>query len=144
MSVSLEQLTQILAKVGISSSHKEEILTAVEGLITPPTTNDESTYEALCTSDDEQLYKQEIKEDNEELRHDLRSENYAYESIIERWFQAGTRLDPFNFSFYFVNLQFQPSISHVYVYFRLSFAKFTMNIFLLLLRSWLHWIFDYT
>jgi hypothetical protein len=107
MSVSLEQLTQILAKVGISSSHKEEILTAVEGLITPPTTNDESTYKELCTSDDEQLCEQEIEEDNEELRHDLRSENYAYESIIERWFQAGTRLDPFNFSFYFVNLQFQ-------------------------------------
>jgi hypothetical protein len=67
MSVSLEQLTQILAKVGISSSHKEEILTTAEGLITPPTTNDESTYEAKCTSNDEQLYKQEIKEDNEEL-----------------------------------------------------------------------------
>jgi hypothetical protein len=44
MSVSLEQLTQILAKVGISSSLEEEILTAVENLITPPTTNDETTY----------------------------------------------------------------------------------------------------
>jgi hypothetical protein len=116
MSVSLEQLTQILAKVGISSSHKEEILTAAEGLITPPTTNDESTYEEACIFNDEQLCEQEIEEDNEELRHDLRSENYAYESIIERWFQAGTRLDPFNFSFYFVNLQFQQLISRLRIF----------------------------
>jgi hypothetical protein len=144
MSISLEQLTQILAKVRISSSLEEEILTAAESLITPPEANDETTYKELCTSDDEQSCEQEIEEDNKELRHDLRSENYAYESIIERWFQAGTRLDPFSFSFYFVNLQFRHLISHVYVYFRSSFAKLTLNIFLLLLRLWLHWKFDYT
>ena len=144
MSVSLEQLTQILAKVGISSSHKEDILTTTEGLITPPTTNEESTYEEACIFNDEQSCEQEIEEDNEELRHDLRSENYAYENIIEQCFQAGTRLDPFSFSFYFVNLQFRHLISHVYVYFRLSFAKLALNIFLLLLRLWLHWKFDYT
>jgi len=143
MSLSLEQLTQILAKVGISSSLEKEILTAAENLITPRETNDETTYKEPCTFDEEQSCKQEIEEDNEELRHDLRSEN-AYESIIERWFQAGTRLDQFSFSFYFVNLQFRHLISHVYVYFRSSFAKLTLNIFLLLLRSWLHWIFDYT
>jgi hypothetical protein len=36
MSISLDQLTQILAKVGIPSSWEEEILTAAESLITPP------------------------------------------------------------------------------------------------------------
>ena len=45
MSLILEQLTQIFAKVGISSSHEEEILKAAESLITPPTMNKESTYE---------------------------------------------------------------------------------------------------
>ena len=35
MSLGLEQLTHILAKVGISSSHEEDILKAVESLITP-------------------------------------------------------------------------------------------------------------
>jgi len=144
MSVSLEQLTQILAKVGISSFHKEEILTAVEGLIPPPTTNDETTYKELYTSDDEQSCKQEIEEDNEELQHDLRSENYSYESIIELSFQACTRLDSLIFSFYFVDLQFQQSISHIYVYFRLSFVKLKEDIFLLLLCLCLHWKFDYT
>ena len=83
MSLSLEQLTQILAKVGISSSHEEEILKAAKNLITPLETNKESTYEESCTSEDEQSCKQEIEEDHEELQHDLRSENYSYESPIE-------------------------------------------------------------
>ena len=54
MILSLEELTQILAKVGISSSLEEEIVTATEILITPPAMNKESTYEESCTSDDEQ------------------------------------------------------------------------------------------
>ena len=99
MSLSLEQLTQILTKVGISSSFKEEILIATKSLITPPKTNKESTYEESYTSDDEKSCEQEIREDHKELRHGLRSENYAYESPIERWFQASTRLEKFRFSF---------------------------------------------
>ena len=83
MSLSLEQLTYILAKVGISSSLEEEILTAAESLITPPETD-----EGSCTSDDEQSCEQEIEKDHEELQHDLRSENHAYKNPIKRWFQA--------------------------------------------------------
>jgi hypothetical protein len=45
MSISLEQLTQILAEAGISSSLEEKILIAVESLITPPETDNESTHE---------------------------------------------------------------------------------------------------
>ena len=98
MSISLEQLTQILAKAGISSSQEEEILIAAGSLITPPETDNESTHEEC---------KQEEEEDNEELQHDLRETIYAYESLIERWFQAGTRLKSFSFSFSFDNLEFQ-------------------------------------
>jgi len=79
MSISLEQLTQILEKVRISSSLEEEILTVAEILITPLEANEETTYKEPCTSNDEQLCEQEI----EELWHDLRSENYVYERIIE-------------------------------------------------------------
>ena len=53
MSLILEHLTQIIAKVGISSSHEEEILKAAESLITPPATDKESTYEESCTYQDE-------------------------------------------------------------------------------------------
>jgi hypothetical protein len=104
MSVILEQLAQILAKVKISSSHEEEILTTAQSLNTPPKMNKESTSE-------------ELEEDNEELQHDLSEGNRAYKSYIEQWFQATTRLDSFNFSFSFVNLEFQQQISHAYTHF---------------------------
>ena len=139
MSLILEQLTQILAKVGISSSHEEAILKAAKSLITPP-----ATYEESYTFDGEQSCEHEIEEDHEELQHDLRSENYAYEIPIERCFQASTRLEQFSFSFFLVNTQSQQLISHIYVYPHLLFEKLTLNIFLLLLREWLHWIFNYT
>ena len=74
----LKQLTEILAKLGISCSHEGEVLKGVESLITPP-----ATYEESCTFDGEKSCKQEIKEDHEELQHGLRSENYAYEIPIE-------------------------------------------------------------
>ena len=70
-------------KVGISSSHEEEILTVAERLITPPTNNKESTFEESCTFDGEKSWEQDIREDNEELQHDMRSENYAYKIPIK-------------------------------------------------------------
>jgi hypothetical protein len=82
MSLILEQLTHILAKVGISSSHEEEILTAAMSLITPPAVNEESIFEGSSTFNEEQLCEQEIQEDNEELQHDLKEGNRAYESYI--------------------------------------------------------------
>jgi hypothetical protein len=147
MSVSLELLTEILAKARISSSQEEEILTAIKDAITPPEAKEKLTSKEFYTADNEQACKQEIEEDEEGIsgEFDQNEEvDHAYERCIKHWFQASTRLDPFNFSFYFVNLQFQHLISHVYKYFRFSFAKFTVNIFLLLLRLWLHWKFDYT
>ena len=144
MSLILEQLTQILAKVGISSSLEEENLIAADSLITPPKIDEESTYKESYTSEDEQSCEQEIEEDHEELQHDLRSENYAYESPIERWFQARMRLEQFSFSFYLVRSQPQQLNLFIFVYFHFSFTKLTMSIFLLLLRVWLHWLFDST
>jgi hypothetical protein len=97
MSIILEQLTQILVEAEISSSLKEKILIAVESLITPPETDNESTHEEC---------EQEEEEDNEEMQLDLSETNYAYKSLIEQWFQVGTRLESFSFSFYFNNLEF--------------------------------------
>ena len=47
--VNVEQLTQILAKVGISSSQEEEIWTAAKSLTPPPEVKEES-----CISNEEQ------------------------------------------------------------------------------------------
>ena len=103
MSIILEQLTQILARFRISSSCKEEILTSAKSLTTPPEENNESTFEEFCTSYEELLFEHKIEEDKEKLQHDLnQSRNHAYESLIEKWFQADTRLDQFWFCSYFI------------------------------------------
>ena len=61
MSISLEQLTQILAKVGISSSQEEGILIAAKDVINPPDTNkEELAFKESCISDEEHLFELEI------------------------------------------------------------------------------------
>ena len=129
MTVNLEQLAQILAKTEISSSQEEEILTSSQSLNTPPKTNEKSTFE-------------ELEEDNEELQKDLSEEKHTYESIIEQWFQVSTHLDKFHF--YLVSFSLQQQNSFIHVNFYLSFEKLPLNILLLLLYAWLHWLFDYT
>jgi len=147
MSISLEQLAQILASVRISSSCEEEILIAAKSLNTPLEENNELTFEeSSCISNDEQLFEQENEEDEEKLQHDLnQSGNHAYESLIERWFQwfqTSTRLD--RFCFYFIRSYSQKLDSIILVYFHFKIEKLKMNIFLLLLREWLHWKSNYT
>ena len=77
--------------------------TTAKSLIIPPKIDGELAYKESCTFDGEQSCEQDIEEDHGELQHDLRSENYAYESPIERWFQASTRLEKFSISFFLVN-----------------------------------------
>jgi hypothetical protein len=102
MSVILEQLTQILETTGISSQ-EEHILTAVKILTTSPKEKEESTFEDSYTSDGEQLFEHEIKEDNKEISSDLNQDiTQAYESPIEVCFQESIRLDQ-SFCFYLVN-----------------------------------------
>jgi hypothetical protein len=62
MILSLEQLTQVLAKVEISSSLEEEILTVARSLITPPEANEESIYEEPCMFNEESLGAQVMQE----------------------------------------------------------------------------------
>ena len=135
LSIILEQLTQILAKVGISSSQQEEILIAVKDVSSPPDINkEESTFEESLTSDEEHLFKLEIEEDEEGISDD----HYANESCIKQCFQVSIRLDQFCFCFYFVKLHLQ------FEYIRFHFVKLYVNILLLLLHVWFHWKFHYT
>ena len=102
MSVILELLTRILVDVGISSSLEGEIFSRIKDSNTPPETIEDPTSEDSYVSDDEQLIEKEIEEDEEELQHDLSKEQHTYEILIERWFQASTRLYPLSFSFIFL------------------------------------------
>ena len=67
MNISLEQLTQILAKAGISSSREEEILTSIKDLTTPLEANTELVFEESYTSNGVPLFKQDIEEDKEAI-----------------------------------------------------------------------------
>ena len=145
MSVSLELLTEILAKVGISSSQEEEILTAIKDATTPLEAKEEVTSEEFYTVDNEQACEKEVKENEERLSSKLNEEeHYAYKSCIEQWFQVGTCFDKFRFYFYEVSFPLQQLDSFIFVNFYSSFEKLPMNIFLLLLRTWLHWTFDFS
>ena len=75
MSISLEQLTQILAKARISSSQEEEILIAAKDVITPLEANKEES----CIADEEHLFELEIEEDEEGILGD----HHANGSCIE-------------------------------------------------------------
>ena len=90
MNLILEQLTQILAKVGASSSLEEEILTTIKDSNTPSETQKDSTSKEPYIFYGEQSFEQEIEEYEEELQQDLSEEKHAYESIIEQWFQVST------------------------------------------------------
>ena len=142
MNIRFEQLTQILAKAGISSSQEDEILTAVKDLNSSLEKKDELTFEESCASDGEELFEQENEEEvSSELNEDV---NHEYESLIEHWFQVSTRIDKFCFYFYFINLHFEQLNSHIIVHSIFYFSKLKLNLCLLLLSRWLHWIFDYT
>ena len=80
----LDQLTQILAKAGISSSQEEEILIGAKDVITPPDTNrEELTFEESCISDEEHLFELEIEGEEEGISSDHNQEEYhAKESCI--------------------------------------------------------------
>ena len=93
MSISLEQLTQILSKARISSSQEEEILIASKDVITPPEANkEESKFEEFCIADEEHLFELEVEEDEEGIsgdHHAIRSyigtmdpSKYQFKSVL--------------------------------------------------------------
>ena len=57
MSISLEQLAQILANVRISSSCEEEILTTAKSLTTPQEESNGLTFEDSYIAHDEKLFE---------------------------------------------------------------------------------------
>ena len=75
---------------------------AIKDFTTPSEATEESSSEDSCASNGEQLFKQEIEEDKEELQHEHEG-NHTYEILIEQWFQVSTQLDQ-SFCFYLVSL----------------------------------------
>ena len=139
MSISLENLTQILVEARISSSQEDEILIVAKRFTTPPEVKEESTLEELCTSYEEQLCEKKIEKDEEGILGDQNHEEYhANKCYIEQCFQVSTRIDWFCFHFYFINFHFQYLIFYIPEYSRFSFSKINLNLCLLLLDRWSH------
>ena len=107
MSISLYQLSQLLAEAVISSSQEKEILIEAKRFTTPPEVKEESTFEESCTSDEEYLFELEIEREEEGISGDQHPEEYpANGSCIKQQIQVSTSLNRFCFCFYFMNLHF--------------------------------------
>ena len=88
MSISLDQLSQLLAEAGISSSQEKEVLITAKRFTTPHEVKEELTFEESCISDEQHLFKLEIEREEEGISGDQ-----SNESRIEQWFQVSIILD---------------------------------------------------
>ena len=61
LSISLDQLSQLLAEAGISSSKGNEVLIAAKRFTTPPKVKKELTFEESCISEEEHLFELDIE-----------------------------------------------------------------------------------
>ena len=76
MSISLDQLSQLLAEEGISSSQEKEVLIAAKRFTPPPEVKEELTFEESCISEEEHLFELETEREEEEISGDQNHEEY--------------------------------------------------------------------
>ena len=94
MSISLDELSQLLAEAGISSSQEKEILIAAKRFTTPPEVKEELTFEESCISKEEHLFELDIEREEEGISGDQNHEEYpANKCCIEQCFQVSTSLN---------------------------------------------------
>ena len=74
MSISLDQLSQLLAEAWISSSQKKEVLIEAKRFTTPPELKEELTFEESCISEEEHLFELEIEREEEGISSDQNHE----------------------------------------------------------------------
>ena len=117
MNISLEELTQILAVAGISSSQEKHILKVVKKLPTYLEVKEEPKFHGPHISNGEKSFEPEIKEAKEEMRCDLNQEwNQEYHSSIEIWFKVVTRSHhSFILPLLFVSYYFPQLVSHTLI-----------------------------
>ena len=170
VTINLGKISQILAAVGNYSYQVEHILKAVKSLSTSlDITNEPKSQEPQkyvpfqiaeeidnlgITSDGNQpkieevladpLCTSEINPSEEGHLHDMMKEG-EYEDYFESWFQEVTRLQH-HFLLQHLLLQKQVSrlVLHIQVIIATTFSYVDKGIFLILLRTYLHWKNSYT
>jgi len=167
----LKELSQILAAAGFSASQEEQTLTTVKNLSTsrevieeldfhepqPPEelkSYNNHIFQSLEETEDlwtksigEKTLKLEIKEANkEEMQHcpneEMNQDHYDY---IKHWFQTST---PARHHYFLHTLlesyNLQLLFSHAHVHCKFYMLNLSMNVFLYLIRTWIHWKFSFT
>ena len=149
--ISLEELSKILATTGISSSQEEHILTAVQNLSTSLEKKEEVKEDTKASLMEEEIkdfgeQPSELEIEEEKMPCDLYEEDNKEEyNSIETWFHITNRsyyslFLPFLFISYHSNqLDF-----HVLVCVNVYFSNPSINAFLHLFLTWLHWKYSYT
>ena len=153
MIISLEEITQILAAAGISSSQEAHILTTIKNSSTSPNVKEESEadLEAFTVEVIEDFGEQscepksdEAKEEN--IQCDLHEEeNQVYSDPVETWFKTIIRSHKsFVLSYLFISYHLHLLVSHTHEHFKVHFINMSVNMFMILLRRWLHWKHSFT
>jgi hypothetical protein len=183
VTISLEELSQILAIARISSSQEEHILTIAKNLSTSleileesrsyelqndfPCQNAKEAEKLWTTSSGEKSLRPEIEEfstsistdplctleinhPEEEDLHSMMKESIEiivdeHQDYIEIWFQEVIRPQYYSL---LQHLQMPKQVGwlvlHIQVITAVTFLYVDMSMFLILLRTWLHWKSSYT
>jgi hypothetical protein len=181
--ISLRELSQILAIAGISSFQEEHILTIAKNLSTSPEILEESrsyelqndfpfqnakeTEKLWTTSSGEKSLRPEIEEFStsisadplctseinhleEEDLHSMMKESIEiivdeHQDYIEIWFQEVIRPQYYSLlQHLLMPKQVGWLVLHIQVITAVTFSYMDMSMFLILLRTWLHWKSSYT
>jgi hypothetical protein len=181
--ISLRELSQILAAAGISSFQEEHILAAAKNLSTSPEILEESrSYELQndfpcqnakeaeklwTTSNGEQSLRPKIEEFStsisadpsctseinhreEEDLHSMMKESIEitvdeHQDYIEIWFQEVIKPQYYSLlQHLLMPKQVGWLVLHIQVITAVNFSYMDMSMFLILLRTWLHWKSSYT
>ena len=70
--------------------------------------------------------------------------NQGYQDYIEIWFQETIRPQQSLLQQFLASYHSKLMIYHVLVCFKADFSNLNVSIFLILLRTWLHWKYSYT
>ena len=163
-----QDLFQILAKVGVSTSHKDHILASIRERSIPleekthedPEDLPKETEKLWIMHDEEEplesehlsdpTFTLEDKQRNVEDLHDAlnvthESSDQEYMDPIESWFQMIVSIHSlFIIQRFVASHELVELVPHVLVFSCIYFSNLNMSIIILLLRTLMHWMYSYT
>ena len=82
----------------------------------------------------------------ENIQCDLHEEgNHGYSDPIETWFKIIIRSHiSFVIPYLFKSYHLHPLVSHTHEHFKVHFINVSVNMFMILLCTWLHWKYTFT